>query len=100
MIRPIIFVIRDNRTEVYMSNFKKFLGFTVITAAAAAGGIFLYKKLQENKLFNEQDEDDDFDDFEDDFDDDFDDFETDNRSYTAIISDPDADETSDTEIEE
>ncbi len=71
-----------------MSNFKKFLGFTAITAAAAAGGIFLYKKLQENKLIDDQDEDDDFEDFEDDFDDDFDDFESDNRSYTAIVTDP------------
>ncbi|MBQ9699516.1 MAG: hypothetical protein IJV71_02740 [Lachnospiraceae bacterium] len=74
-----------------MANFKKFLAFTVVTAAAAAGGVFLYKKLQENKLIGDQ-EDDDFDDFEDDFDDDFDDFESDNRSYTAIVGESEATE--------
>ena len=84
-------VARDDGTEVYMANFKKFLAFTVVTAAAAAGGVFLYKKLQENKLIGDQ-EDDDFDDFEDDFDDDFDDFESDNRSYTAIVGESEATE--------
>ena len=82
-----------------MSSFKKFLGFTVLTAAAAAGGVFLYKKLQENKLFDEQDEDDDFDDFEDDFDDDFEDFESDNRSYTAIVADNETADDSDADSE-
>lgn len=73
-----------------MASFKKFLAFTAVTAAAAAGGIFLYKKLQENKLIGDQDSDDDFEDFEDDFDDDFDDFESDNRSYTAIVGESEA----------
>ncbi len=70
-----------------MASFKKFLAFTAVTVAAAAGGVFLYKKLQENKLIGDQ-EDDDFDDF----DDDFDDFESDNRSYTAIVGESEATE--------
>ena len=78
-----------------MANFKKFLAFTAITAAAAAGGVFLYKKLKENKLIEDQDVDDDFEDFEDDFDDDFDDFESDNRSYTSIVGDADTAEATD-----
>lgn len=67
-----------------MANFKKFLAGTLVTAAAVAGGIAVYKKVQENK----SKEDDDFDDFEDDdFDDDFDDLEIENRNYTSLPAD-------------
>lgn len=73
-----------DRMEGFMASFKKFLAGTAITAAAVAGGIAVYKKLQENK----SNADDDFDDFEDDdFDDDFDDLEIENRNYTVLPSD-------------
>ena len=65
----------------FMASFKKFLTFTAVTAAAAIGGMALYKKFQENSV-----DADDFDDdiFDDDFDDDFDDLEVENRNYTSI----------------
>lgn len=81
-----------------MAKFGKFLAATAVTAAAIAGGVVLYKKMQENKA----DVDDDFDDFEDDdFDDDFDDLDSDNRSYTSIVTDAVvADESADAEVTE
>lgn len=67
-----------------MASLKKILAGTAIAAAAAACGVALYKKVQENKANS----DDDFDDFEDDdFDDDFDDLEIENRNYTSLPAD-------------
>lgn len=88
-----------------MASFKKFLTYTALTAAAVAGGIAIYKKVQENKL----DCDDDFDDFDDDdFDDDFDDLDldVDSRNYTSITADntvaedAEATDAADTEVTE
>ncbi len=83
-----------------MSSFKKFLTYTALTAAAVAGGIAIYKKVQENKF----DCDDDFDDFDDDdFDDDFDDLDldVDSRNYTSITTDNTVEEdAADTEVTE
>lgn len=70
-----------------MASFKKFLAYTAVTAAAVAGGVALYKKVQENKANSDEDFDDfDDDDFDDDFEDDFEDLDIENRSYTAITS--------------
>ena len=72
-----------------MASFKKLLTYTALTAAAVAGGIAIYKKVQENKFAC----DDDFDDFDDDdFDDDFDDLDVDCRNYTSISADNAAEE--------
>ena len=83
-----------------MSSFKKFLTYTALTVAAVAGGIAIYKKVQENKF----DCDDDFDDFDDDdFDDDFDDLDldVDSRNYTSITTDNTVEEdAADTEVTE
>jgi len=81
-----------------MAKFGKFLAATAVTAAAVVGGVALYKKIQENKA----DVDDDFDDFDDDdFDDDFDDLDSDNRSYTSIVTDAVvADESANAEVTE
>ena len=61
-----------DRMEGFMASFKKFLAGTAITAAAVAGGIAVYKKLQENKS---------------NADDDFDDLDIENRNYTVLPSD-------------
>ena len=83
-----IYVAGSDGMEVIMANFKKFLAFTAVTAAAVAGGIAVYKKVQESKCDSDDDFDDfDDDDFDDDFDDDYDDLEIENRSYTPITSD-------------